>query len=433
MLKLTRATAVALATMLLSFTLQAVSFGQFPGAGELETWSDETLKHQIKAKFKGMEGDAVKLETADGTVRKIPYNKLSLSSQLKVKKITDPKLFDAPPLPSSFVAPPVPDSPFTPEDTIDKFMETLVKQLKDGHAEVLWHAIPPKPRADFEATIVKQAEILGPNIFKQMQAVLPDLHTIIRDKRSFIVNSQTMAAMPPIAKALNQVLPAMEPLVNVLTKKETWNGENFKEGKVGPWMMLFAKDAVSSIDAMINNLRPLAPNEPLPSLDDLSKYKVVEKTADTASVEFNMAKNKQIVKFKKTDGYWLPEGSEKVFEEWAKAKVELDGLDQAGRDKMRTDARTGLTALNGVLGPLAKAKSQQEFNQTFDTVVGPGIKFALDMARQGAPGSQPGMMQPGMMQSGMNSGGAMGPPRKSIASGLSGMGGGGGQSQSQSQ
>lgn len=412
MLTPTKAMATTVVAILLLLTSHNVSSGQVSGSSEVQTWLDDTLQHKIEAKFKGMEGNLVKLEVADGSIKKIPYAKLSLSSQLKVKKLADPRSFDAPPLPSSYSAPPVSDSPFTPDDSIDKFLEVLTQQLKDGHADVLWHALPPAGKADLEACVIKIAEILGPNTFKQMQVVLPNLHTIVRDKRSFIVGSTSIASQPEIAKMLNQALPAMEPMVDVFTKPATWNSENFKEGKVGPWLMLFGNDALGAMKSMEKALKPfLPPGSPDMDLAN-AKFKVLEKTADTAKVEMTNGPQKQIWNYKKIDGYWV-DPNNTIVNGLAQAKGYLENLDQAGRDEMKNQVRTGLTAANVAMGALAKAKSQQEFNQFFDPIATEFVK-----------GFQQGLMRSRQNQgmAGQPGPGGMAPQRKSISSGLSGVG-----------
>ncbi len=89
-------------------------------------------------------------------------------------------------------------------------------------------------------------------------------------------------------------------------------------------------------------------------------------------------------------------------------------MDQAGRDEMRNQVRLGLTTANVALGALAKARTQQEFSQLFEPFASEfvkGYQQGLMNARQNAQGmaGQPGA-------------GGMVPQRKSIASGLSGLG-----------
>ncbi len=426
MFTLSKAIRSSAGALLLVLTSQAVSYGQPGGPGEMQTWLDETLKHKIEAKFRGMEGDFVKLETADGQVKKIPYAKLSLSSQLKARKIADPRSFDAPPLPSAYTPPPVPDSPFSPDDTIEKHFETLVSQLKAGHADVAWHALPPSARADIETCIVRVAEILGPNTFKQMQAVLPNLHTIVRDKRSFIVGSQSISSQPQIAKLVNQGLPAIEPLVGVLTKPSTWNSENFKEGKVGPWIMLFANDALAATKSLNAFLKPLVPNAGDLDLSNVS-FKVLEKTADSAKVEVTNGANKQVLSYKKVDGYWMEE-KDQTLAKIAELKAYLESLDQAGREQMKQQVRQGLTFANSALGALAKAKTQQEFNQLFDPIAGEfmrGLQQGLaGQGLAGRPGAGGPMNMSGMSNSGgmANSGGGMSSADMSNSGGMANSG-----------
>ena len=376
--------------------------------GEVQTWFDDTLAHKIEAKYKGMEGNFVKLETADGQVKKIPYGKLSLSSQLKAKKLADPSSFDAPPLPSSYSAPPLSESPFKPDDTIDQFLETFTKQLKEGHADVVWHSFPPSAKADVEACIVRTAEILGPNTFKQMQVVLPNLHTIIRDKRSFIVGSPSISSQPMVAKTLNQILPAMEPLIGVLTKQTTWNSENFKEGKVGPWLMLFGNDALAASKSLGNALKTLIPNMQMPNPEDYSNYKIVEKTADTAKVEITAGKQKVVTKYKKIDGCWVSDQYEVFFAQVSRYKNHLETLDQAGRDEMKKQVRDGLTGANTLLGSLAKARTQQEFNQMFDPIASMAVRGMQNSLAAAQRGGQPGMSMNGSSEGMSGNSGGMG-------------------------
>jgi hypothetical protein len=260
--------------------------GQAPDAA-VQTWVDESGQHKIEAKFVKLDGGNVVLLTAQGKQIKVPYAKLSLSSQFRAKKAADPKAFEAPPLPSSYAPPPLADNPFPEDATIEQYLDTLFGELKEGHADVIWHSLHPEFRADMEAIIVKSAEVLGPRIFKQLQAVLPNALTIVRDKRSFILGNPRIARQPEAAKILAQVLPATEPIIEVLTRPTTWSSENFKSGKVGPWLMLFGNDALKAYLQLVKTLKPIlvARGIPVGEIGDI-KYKVLEKTADSATVEF---------------------------------------------------------------------------------------------------------------------------------------------------
>ncbi|MCC6510856.1 MAG: hypothetical protein IT423_17260, partial [Pirellulaceae bacterium] len=132
-------------------------------------------------------------------------------------------------------------------------------------------------------------------------------------------------------------------------------------------------------------------------------YKVLEKTADSAKVEFSFEKApKRTVTFKKMEGSWLPQEAEEGLSQLALAKAYLDGMDKAAIDELRSSMRTGLMMANGFLGPLANAKTQQEFSAAFEPLAAPVIQqMQSAIARQtgmgqgGMPGMGPGM-SPGM-------------------------------------
>lgn len=368
-----------------------------------QTWVDETGQHKIQAKFVKLDGPNVVLLTAEGKQINVPYAKLSLSSQFRAKKAADPKAFEAPPLPSTFAPPPLAASPFPEDSTIEQYIDTLFNELKAGRAEVVWHAIPPDMRTDAEAILVKGAEVLGPRTFKQIQAVLPNALTIVRDKRSFIIGNPRVARQPELAKSLQQILPATEPMIELLTRPATWSSENFKSGNVGPWLMLFANDSLNAYQKMTASLKPILAARGLPvgDLKDI-KYKVLEKTADSASVEFTAPRMpKQVTKYKKVNGHWLSGEFEKQQAAWASARSTLENMDKAAIDQMRTVVSTQLTILNGVLGSLANAKTQQEFNVLIDPLLNEMEKHLRKLLP-----TQDGRMGPGMagMGPGMGSG-----------------------------
>lgn len=406
--------------------------------GELQKWVDETGSFQIEAKFVKLDGANVVLVTPEGKQLNVPYAKLSLSSQLRAKKAADPKAFVPPELPSAYAPPPLAANPFPEDPTIEQFLDTLRGELKAKHADVLWYAMPEDMQAEVEKIVIKAAEVVGPKTFKQLQAVLPNLHTIVRDKRSMILANQRIARQPELAKNLAEILPASEQMIEVLTRPTTWSSQNFKPGKVGPWLVGFMNDLAKStekLDEIVKRLMPDpatlaakqgagnqaasgqgypagqgAPNgqaaakrqKPFDWANLVeSSYKVIEKTTDTAKVEFQGADGaKEQVTFKKVGRTWLPQP---VADNWqvglTTARSLLDGMDKAAIDQVRGGISSGLTVVHGMLTSLANAKTQQEFDQLLDPFIGQLEQSARGMM-QGGPGGQSGYGQPGYAQSG---------------------------------
>jgi hypothetical protein len=141
-----------------------------------------------------------------------------------------------------------------------------------------------------------------------------------------------------------------------------------------------------------------------------ASYKVVEKTTDTAKVEFQFADGtKEQVTFKKVARSWLPQPfADKWQVDFAAARSKLDGMDAAAIDKVRKGISGGLTIINGVLGSLANAKTQQEFNQLVDPLIGrfeQGFRAGYQAAMQGGgTAGQPGYVPPGYGTEGTSGG-----------------------------
>lgn len=375
---------------------------------EIKTWIDESGKYNIKAKFIKLDGDTLQLQAADGKQLNVPFSKLNFASQLQARKAADPKAFEPPVLPSSLAAPPLRANPFPEDPTIEQFLDTLKKELSEDRVEVIWYALTPDIQRETEGIVIKAAEVAGPKFFKQLQAVLPNALKIVRDKRSMILANPNVVRNPELLKNLTQILPATEPMLEVLTKPETWSSENFKEGKVGAWLMSFVGDLTKAQKSLESVLKKLPATQALANNDIKSMtFKVIEKTTDTAKVEIeNKGAPKQTQTFKKVGRTWLPD---QIADNWqsgfATARAQLDSMDKAAIDQMRTGMSTGLTIANGILGSLANANSQAEFNQLIDPYIA-----QMGGAFQAMAG-QPGMGLPGAgTPGGLPNGGSLNTP-----------------------
>jgi len=341
---------------------------QAPSA-ELQTWIDETGAHKIEAKFVKLEGANVVLLTAVGKQLNVPYAKLSLSSQLQAKKAENPAAYEPTKLPSAYAPPPLRENPFPPDATVEQFLDVLLKEVREDRFDVVWFALPAEFQEELESIVVKAADVAGPKFFKQLQAVLPNVSKIAKDQRRFILGHPRIASQPKVALSVGLVLPAMEPVLDLLTRPATWSSENFTRGKVGPWIVGFVNDlskASEPIEELVKQLNVVPPAEQV----DLEKvsYKVLEKSTDSATIEFdNGLGKKNSLKLKKVGNSWLPEemaGS--GLQELITANRALDSVDKASIAQLRTMLSSVLTVANGFLGSIANAKSQAEFNQLLE-------------------------------------------------------------------
>lgn len=394
--------------------------------GELEKWVDETGSFQIEAKFVKLDGANVVLVSSEGKQLNVPYAKLSLSSQLKAKKAADPKAFVPPELPSAYAPPPLAANPFPEDPTIEQFIDTFRAEVKAEHADVLWYAMPADMQSEVEKIVIKVVDILGPKTFKQLQAVMPNLLAVIRDQRSMILGNQRIARQPELAKEVAQALQTSQPLVEALARPTTWSSQNFQPGKVGPWLVALLNDLAKSPGKFEDIVKPMLPDVPAPAaaannqaanqgypppgqgyeppgygqpagapakpprkaFDWINaKYKVIEKTTDMAKVEFQSADGtKTQVTFKKVERTWLPQTFADNWQGGVTAvRGALDGMDKAAIDQTQEAIKTGLRFVNGVVGAVAKARNQQEFDQMADPLLAQ-VEQMYRLATGGAPG-----------------------------------------------
>ncbi len=373
------------------------AYAQSPDSPIL-TWFDDSGTHKIEARFVKIDGTNVVLVTAENKQLNVPYDKLSLPSQLQARKLENPSDYEAPELPSSFAAPPLGPSPYPENVTLEQFLEVLTKEVKEGRNEALWYALTPEMQADVEAIVIKTADLAGTKFFKQLQSTLPNMLSIIRDKRSFILSNPRIARNPELSKAMSAILPATEPLIEVFTRPATWSNSNFQPGKVGPWLVKFMNDSkpIKKLVPAITQLPAFAKYK-LPNLEN-STYKILDKdkTAESATVEFESPNApKTEVVFVKVGNTWLPKDiATSGPEGLAAAKAYLDGMDKAAIDQVRSTMATGVTIANTYLTALTNAKTPQEFTQLIDPWIGMLEKAVRKPPQQSAPGQAPANLAP---------------------------------------
>lgn len=360
----------------------------------LLTWVDESGTHKIEAKFVKLDGANVVLQTELGKELNVPYAKLNLSSQLQAKKLDDPKAFEPPPLPSSFAPPPLRENPFPEDATIEQFLDVLLAEIKADRVDALWFALTPDMQAEIEAIVLKGADVVGPKLIKQMRAVLPGFQTLIHDKRSFILSHPRLARQPELGKPIAACLAAIDPVLEVFKQPAQWSSENFKPGKVAPWLVASKVGtvlvAIPQIAATANK-RLAAPIVSRTGTLDYRQatYKVLEKTTDTAKVQFEASGAKHQVSFKKVGRTWLPvELADDGLAGLVAIKSQLDNMDKAATDQLRVNLTTGLTFANAVLTRLNDARTQQEFSPVIDPWL---MRIEQWMRQAMGPTPQPGM------------------------------------------
>lgn len=371
------------------------------------TWTSQTGV-EVEADFVRMTDQAVVLKMRrDGSEATVPLTKLSIQSIYQAVRLAHPEEF-AKPVPKAEVKPQVSielpqldlnvdemlKSPFTANTTIDQFFQTMDRLTEEGNFFSGWHALPPKMQTDIEDLIIKGHAALGQSTVKQLQVLLNDLNTIARDKKQFILGLPEISANPQIAAQLEQHWPLVATLISGLAKDVHWQASNFQAGNVPRWLAQLNVDLAPPLMAGLELAGDTLPaGMTLPTLS--SSHNIVSQTANSAEVEVTGPDGKPVkTSFQKVGNIWIN----------VPAMNQLrDGLD-AALEKLATGApqevgmiRTSLSGIIAAVGGLARANSQEEFNQAVDLLrtIGRGLNQSLGLQAALVPGASGGPGGPG--------------------------------------
>ncbi len=365
---------------------------------------------QLEADFVRMTEDAVVLKRKlDGKEISVPLALLSIDSHYQAVKLANPTAFSKP-VPKAEVKPAEPElelpkldlnlaqmlkSPFPQETKIDQFLEILQRESEAGNFFVGWHALPPKMQTDVEEVIIKGYGFIGPAVIKQVQILLRDLNTIAQDKKEFVLGLPELASAGPVKAQIEQQWPLVASLSAGLAKEENWQEANFQPGKVPTWLANLNIALAPSILAGMEAAKTALPPGMIPSASDI-KYNVISQTATSAEVEIVTGVAPPVKKsFQKVGNIWID----------TQAMNELRKSIDAAKEKMAQGPPPEIgmvkTALSGVIaavGGLARAGSQEEFNDAAsllrDMMSGltqsAGIRAGMGGGTGGNPNPNPG-------------------------------------------
>ncbi len=276
-----------------------------------KTWTSVDGK-AIEADFVRLTDDGVVLRLkANGREAEVALSKLSIDSHLQAIKLGNPEAFSKPlpkakvevePLePSNVVdADASLESPFTGDESIDQFLDTLKQEYTGGNYFVLWHCIPLPLQADIEDLAVKAMAKVGTAPIAQIRTLMKDAKTVVWEKEKFVFGNPLVAGNPQVANALKEQWPLIREYVASLANDELWQRENFEKGKIVPW----AAKLMAAFGQHHDSLDKATGGKQNAALDAM--FKVTKQTATSAELEFNAeGQPPQKLKAEKLPKVWI--------------------------------------------------------------------------------------------------------------------------------
>lgn len=395
-----------------------------------ETWTDQSGAFSIEAEFKGVEGTSVVLLKENGVQIKVPISRLSEESKALAKSLYEAmkpgattaspqsptnaeaatnviparSLNFTPPEPPVLAAMPA----FPDNATLQETVDFVTNQLKVGHLEVLWHALPDEMRSELDSPEIRQTV----NPFMQQQSqLLKSVETLVFKaievlvtKKQFVLGSSLMQQVPP--PMLPVIGQCYDPAVGVVFELADLS---FRTSDL--------QDL--SITTLINHYGPrigghakeLMQLAPLPGGIDMALGDLTVEMIDSdhgvikappaqpfGAPDAGFGAESEDIEMTRFMGRWIPSD---LASEWPSMKEmmqnELEGALEAQQNSediqgatMMVGMMTGL--VGGVLDQLLAAESQEAFDQVLTqsaAMLGPNLGGG-GLGGPGGPGFGPG-------------------------------------------
>ena len=306
--------------------------------------------------------------------------------------------------------------PAFPDDaTLQQAVDFVRDQVLAGHPEVLWHALPDRLRevvdsSEYRAGILLLNEQSTTN--QSLMTMLMKVVEVLVTKKDFVMNSNLVTAQIP-ADAMPLFQQAYDPAVGLAYEFAmlSLDLERLNSITMSQWL----DDRGARLGGHLQSLVKVLPPGLIESYLGQIQVQQTSPTEGTITFPDPNGGGLQTVEMRKVDRRWLPaslaakwEESAENFQEVMRAELEKMKQSQAelAAETQQADAMmaTAATMAGGLLEPMLKANTQEEFDQSLMQLEAMARMFTPGMGAAGPPGAGPA-------GDGLPSGpGAFGPP-----------------------
>lgn len=422
-----------LANLFAFLALMVVAGHYAHGQDSPTTWTSSGGK-SLEAEFVRLTEDGVILKLkSNGQQAEIAFSKLSLSSHLQAIKLGRPEEFSKP-VPKAEIAPvielppmrivdvdAVMQSPYSSSQSLTQFVNTTTGEMDSGNFFVGWHGLPPKMQDKIAELASKGMSKVGKPPIIQIKTLMRHLNTIVTDKKDFVFGNKTLTGDRTFRKELYSHWPIIERLVGSISNEELWQAENFEQDKIVRWMASLS----SAIGSNIDSAKVLLAKAGQPNASFAQLYNVVSEQEEKGKISMPlmamMGQPPQEIVMRKVGEIWVsPQQMNQLKEGLDQGLSQIDSVDP---EQVRSSIQLVLTPLVPVFGALARAETQEEFDEAIANIE-PFIDNIKNSIPQGgiSPGMMPGAA--GGLAGGPGGRGGRGGPGGGRGQGRGGQGGG---------
>lgn len=283
------------------------------------------------------------------------------------------------------------EAPIFPEEP-DAGVTMVLNAVAAGNGSVLWDALPATYQSDVNTLAQLMGSRLDAQVYDKSFVLLGQLAAVLEQQQAFIFNTSKLSHDAESLTAIQQALPALVGVLQTLAHSPAATLEGLKtfDGQA------FFGSTVSDLLAHGMKLAEFSKSEEGFSLQALreAQVRIVSTGEETAILEFSMpGQSVELAEFSKIENRWLPlEMSQGWAAAVAQMKAQLDALTLEALNAQKPQIMGIMTMLEGVLGQMASAETQPQFDQALQGAMMP--LFGLIMLGQQQLNSVPAPAAP---------------------------------------
>ena len=337
-----------------------------------ETWSDTTGQFKVEASFLGIRGSDVYLKKTNGTMLKVPLNRLSAESQQLARQLA-----------AGPVMPATPAGGAGDTATAEAAVRAFTQQLEQGNAHAVWDALPPRYQSDVNDVVHTFAENMDAQLWSVGVGIFQKAVRVLKDKKPFILGHPALQENPVDDATMNANWDGLVGIFDLIVASELADLDKLKAVDVGQFLNGTGKQIMEKMTALAEAVDQSGVNvEDFPGMQvdampfaQLSQMQIstISSDGDTAVLKFvtpdgEGGQKEEEVKFVLVDDKWLPG---ELVTDWDEGMVQikqaLTGMPQqlqANKQK----AMMPMMMVGGVLDQLLAAQTQEDFNKVIDGI-----------------------------------------------------------------
>ncbi|HAV13231.1 MAG TPA: hypothetical protein DCX06_07055 [Opitutae bacterium] len=279
----------------------------------------------------------------------------------------------------------IPDAP-------DEAMQLIFSELAKGNGGIVWQAMPASYQSDVNTIVQLAGTKIDAEMYDTTIALLGRIGQVADKQQAFIVNSQFTKSSPEQKAKLEQALPSMLQLFEVVTTSDlaTSAGLQSFDGQK------FFDTTVSDLAKLSIELSKLEDSEQL-TLEDLgqAEFSTVELSDLAATLKVAAGGQEQTEMLTKVEDRWVPAD---LAADWstnmAQGIAQLEAISPEQMTASKPQMMTVIAMLDGVLTQIESAKTQEAFDESLQGAMMP--LMGMMMMGQGMGGAAPAMPAPAM-------------------------------------